>query len=88
MSATKTMGTAVITGASSGIGAVYADRLAKRGYDLILVARNRGRLAMLARRLESDYPATNRGRGATLLPLWQSPFNSAAVLLPALSIAT
>ena len=48
------MGLAVITGASSGIGAVYADRLARRGYDLLLVARNQERMADLAKKLVSE----------------------------------
>jgi len=41
-------GLAVITGASSGIGAVYADRLARRGHDLLLIARRKERLEQLA----------------------------------------
>src|ERR1700754_1095011 len=44
----------LITGASSGIGAVYADRFARRGHDLVLVARDRARMEKLKDRLREE----------------------------------
>jgi short-subunit dehydrogenase len=49
---------ALITGASSGIGAAFAERLARDHYNLILVARRRDRLAALAQKLQSEYHVT------------------------------
>lgn len=48
-------GTAVITGASSGIGAQYANRLAERGYDVLLVARRKDRLELQADQLKASH---------------------------------
>jgi len=55
---TSTLSTVLITGASSGIGAVYAERFAKRGHDLVLVARDKSRLEALAARLQEAHKVT------------------------------
>ncbi|WP_085316044.1 SDR family NAD(P)-dependent oxidoreductase [Derxia lacustris] len=50
----STQPTVLITGASSGIGATYAERFARRGHDLVLVARDKARLDALATRLRDE----------------------------------
>jgi len=50
-----TTSTVLITGASTGIGAIYADRFARRGHDLVIVARDGAKLETLATRLRQEY---------------------------------
>lgn len=67
-----TQGTALITGASSGIGAVYAEKLAGRGFDLAIVARDIDRLDSLSKRLSKDH-------GVAVTPLPADLSNSAGL---------
>jgi predicted permease len=50
-------------------------------------AQAQAEITAVARRLEGAFPATDRGRGVELLPLWRTPFNNAGTLLPTLRIA-
>lgn len=54
----STRPTVLITGASTGIGAAYAERFAQRGHDLVVVARDQARLDALAVRLRSEHGVT------------------------------
>ncbi|WP_223505557.1 SDR family NAD(P)-dependent oxidoreductase [Pseudomonas sp. GL-RE-29] len=55
MNSVQSQGTALVTGASSGIGAIYAQRLAARGFDLLLVARDQQRLEEAASKLSAEH---------------------------------
>src|SRR5712664_1235348 len=52
----------------------------------VTLAQAQQEISAVAKRLEAEYPATNRGRGIKLWPLWQTPFNNANTLLPTLEI--
>lgn len=58
--------TALVTGASSGIGAVYARKLAERGFDLVIIARDVGRLNELAEKLSTEYGVSVKSLPADL----------------------
>lgn len=63
---TASKGTAVVTGASAGLGKIYADRLAKRGYDLLLVARRADLLDSVATKLAAEHGVKVRTLAADL----------------------
>ena len=77
--ASNIKGIALVTGASTGIGAVYADRLARRGHDLILVARDAARLEAVAKKVRAEtgrivevFPADLTVRIGSDSPAWFS----------------
>jgi short-subunit dehydrogenase len=67
----STRTTVLITGASTGIGAIYADRFARRGHDLVLVARDKARLETLAARLRRGHRRCRRYPCGRPDPAWR-----------------
>ncbi|HEY6250266.1 MAG TPA: ABC transporter permease [Candidatus Angelobacter sp.] len=53
----------------------------------VTIEQAQAEISAITKRLESEYPATNRGRGAKLFPLWKTPFNQAGTLAPTLEIS-
>src|SRR5882724_9163379 len=86
MNTQTSQGTALITGASSGMGSVYADRLGQRGYDLILAGRDRERLEALAAKLREtgrtvDIVAGDLGRKADVKEIERRLLTDTAITL-------
>lgn len=71
----QTYGTALITGASEGIGKCFSQVFAKQGHDLVLVARNAEKLELLAAELQASYPIT-----VTTIPMDLIPHDAAEKL--------
>jgi predicted permease len=53
----------------------------------VTIEQAQAEVSAIAKRLEHDYPATNRARDFKLYPLWATPFNNAGTLLPTLRIS-